>query len=312
MTCLFGGAAIPDPPPWRDPRRRKKHNRLAFDWTEHLQEAWVVESAVVLRRPILVCGPPGCGKSTLAHAIASDLGLGPVLEWRVTSRTSAKSGLYRYDAIARLHDANIGRDEQRQDIKRGDIGSYIRLGPLGTALALSTRSRPRVLLIDEFDKGDIELSSNLLHVLEEGSFGIDELRRHRASEQEVVVGTEDGGDYEVRNGMVGNTEELPIIVITSNGEREFSAAFRRRVVQLDMKLPAGERLKKIVNRHLGGPDSSEVREQLVKSFEGDIENGASIAVDQLLNAIYMLSKPVDGRVSRRNALKSALMKVLDD
>ncbi|MBY8849119.1 AAA family ATPase, partial [Saccharothrix sp. MB29] len=121
-------------------------------------EVEMVNAALLLRRPLLVTGDPGTGKSTLAHLIARELGLGPVLKWAVTSRTALGDGLYSYDAIGRVRAAGAAGD--------ADIGDYVHLGPLGTALL--PHDLPRVLLIDELDKGDIDLPNDLLNVFEEG------------------------------------------------------------------------------------------------------------------------------------------------
>ena len=123
-------------------------------------------AAIYLRRPLLVTGRPGTGKSTLAHSIAWELRLGPVLYWPITSRAQLQDSLYRYDAVGRLQEANLRRLEHG-GLPTNPIGNFITLGPLGTALV--ARRRPRVLLIDEFDKSDIDLPNDLLNVLEEGA-----------------------------------------------------------------------------------------------------------------------------------------------
>src|SRR5262249_15133431 len=158
------------------------------------EEVELVNAALYLRRPLLVTGKPGTGKSTLVNAVAYELGLGPVLSWSITSRSTLQEGLYRYDAIARLQQASLvdrlrqsgqeGRttetDQDDRDTESAandptDIGQFIRLGPLGTALLPA--ERPRALLIDEIDKSDIDLPNDLLHVFEEGRFEIPELVR---------------------------------------------------------------------------------------------------------------------------------------
>jgi MoxR-like ATPase len=131
-----------------------------------------INSALILRRALLVTGKPGVGKSSLAYAVAYELRMGPVLKWPISSRSKVKSGLYEYDAVGRLQ---AGGD--------AEIGDFLRLGPLGSAL-YPTRW-PRVLLIDELDKGDIDLPNDLLNVLEDGHFEIPELAR--AKEQAVAV-----------------------------------------------------------------------------------------------------------------------------
>ena len=139
-----------------------------------------VNSALCLRRPLLVTGRPGSGKTSLAYALAYQLNLGPVLKWSITARTTLQDGLYRYDAIARLQEEN-----------KQDIGSYIALGALGTAFLPS--KLPRVLLVDEVDKSDINLPNDLLNLFEEGEYQIPELKRwfKKYPDVKVNVFTED-------------------------------------------------------------------------------------------------------------------------
>lgn len=125
----------------------------------------MVNAALYLRRPLLVTGNPGTGKTSLAYSVAYELDLGEVLYWPITTRTTLKDGLYNYDAVGRLQDAKLNPDDS---LNR--IGKYITLGPLGTALLPS--ERPRVLLIDEIDKSDVDLPNDLLHVFENGEYTI--------------------------------------------------------------------------------------------------------------------------------------------
>ena len=169
-----GIGRLPKPPRWRsftgDPI---EFSDLKGEKDPHYissgeDEVTLVNAALYLRRPLLVTGKPGSGKSSLARAVAYELQLGQVLYWPITSRSTLLEGLYSYDAVGRLQEAHLLELEGEKCTP--DIGKYIRLGPLGTAL-LPT-NQPRVLLIDEIDKSDIDLPNDLLHVFEEGQYEI--------------------------------------------------------------------------------------------------------------------------------------------
>jgi MoxR-like ATPase len=234
----------------------------------------MTNAALLLRRPLLVTGAPGTGKSTLAYRVARELGLGRILQWSITSRSTLQTGLYGYDAIGRAQ-ATAARDPDTR------IGNFIRLGPLGTALL--AYDLPRVLLIDELDKSDIDLPNDLLHVFEEGEFDIPELVRIRDREREVTVFTDDPDTtVTIVDGRV-QCKAFPFVVITSNGEREFPAAFLRRCLRLEMRPFREDQLAAIVAAHFG---VAEGREELIRSF---IDRGGTLAADQLLNAVYLLN-----------------------
>ncbi|MFD6910314.1 AAA family ATPase [Streptomyces virginiae] len=306
--------ALPDPPPWRDfdggpvaepdgparvadgnvARRLGAHRQAAELHRPEPEELEAINAALYLRRPLLVTGFPGTGKSTLAHAVAHELKLGRVLRWPVVSRTVLQDGLYRYDALARLQDVQIaassgsgtgtgtGGPAAATDPGGPGIGKYIRLGPLGTAL-LPT-ARPRVLLIDELDKSDIDLPNDLLNVLEEGEFALPELERVADVEPEVQVLTDDGTKVTVRGGRV-RCHAFPFIILTSNGERDFPAALLRRCIQLKLGQPGEKRLATMVRAHLG-EEAARLGADLIREFLSRSQSEL-VAADQLLNAVYL-------------------------
>ncbi|AEW97215.1 MULTISPECIES: AAA family ATPase [Streptomycetaceae] len=273
---------FPEPPPWRrfGPARATPPAR---PYLIGPGEADVVNAALHLRRPLLVTGHPGTGKSSLAHAVAHELDLGRVLTWPVNSRSTLQDALYRYDAIGRLRETSLRRDRGEPDGDPG-IGSFVRLGPLGTALVPA--ERPRVLLVDELDKGDVDLPNDLLAVFEEGEFEIPELARLPREQErvEVLADDPDAEPVPVVRGRV-RCSAFPVVVITSNGERDFPPAFLRRCVRLDLPDPDERRLREIVAAHLGEEALAGV-DDLLEEF---LSRRASreLATDQLLNAVFL-------------------------
>ena len=309
---------LPAPPPWRkftDEARRERGAKFIISDKQKQEILNLVNAALYLRRPLLVTGQPGTGKSTLAYAVAHELNLGQVLLWPITTRSTLQQGLYRYDAIARLQDASLQRSDAVKDqgavAPSQDIGRYIRLGPLGTALLPSPR--PRVLLIDEIDKSDIDLPNNLLNIFEEGEFEIPELARLPEEFKSVEILLYDSNESAIiERGRVRCTE-FPFVVLTSNGEREFPPAFLRRCLQLQLDQPKKKDiLAKIVAAHLDLDPSTE------KGVEGMIQNfldrrddqGDRLATDQLLNAVYLVTKSIDPLNRNQETLINALWKSL--
>ena len=174
-----------------------------------------VNAAVTLRRPLLVKGEPGTGKTVLAHEIAKAVGA-PMIEWNVKSTTKAQQGLYEYDAVARLRDGQLG------DERVHDISNYIRQGKLWEAF--ESPELP-VLLIDEIDKADIEFPNDLLQELDRMEFHV----------------------YETKETV--KAAERPIVVITSNNEKELPDAFLRRCFFHYIKFPDRNTMQEIINVH---------------------------------------------------------------
>lgn len=311
---------LPSPPSWRPSDQThtenitaRKHRGATFQAGE--DEIELVNAALYLRRPLLVTGNPGTGKSSLAYAVAYELGLGEVLYWPITTRTVLKDGLYRYDAIARLQDAQ----RENQDNPK-NIGKYIQLGPLGTALLPSEPKRPRILLIDEIDKSDIDLPNDLLCIFEEGGFEIPELTRIRDElKEDVKIQTfyTEKGEITDRDRTVSikkeriQCTEFPFIILTSNGERDFPAPFLRRCVRLTMKEPGLLELEKIVEAHLGAvsADAKTLIQQFFEKRNAAKERG-NLATDQLLNAIYLITKGQIPAGQTREDLIEVLLKPL--
>ncbi|MCU0567218.1 MAG: MoxR family ATPase [Oculatellaceae cyanobacterium Prado106] len=315
---------LPPPPPWRQFQYDDEGDEGDYEGGDEGDDKWIAErqrlkgqtfqvneeaiemvnAALYLRRPLLITGNPGTGKSSLAYAVAYELNLGTVLKWAITTRTTLKDGLYSYDAIARLQDAQLsGKDNPEQ------MGDYITLGALGTAF-LPSKS-PRVLLIDEIDKSDIDLPNDLLNLFEDGEFAIPELQRLKISP--VTVRTADRTKEihktaSVRNGLV-RCRQFPLVIMTSNNERDFPPPFLRRCLRYDMPTPkTPEALGQIVAAHLGEAARAQSEDLIVRFLR---ESGKGVlAVDQLLNVIHLLTQDRPPSEKEQERLKAALLKAL--
>jgi MoxR-like ATPase len=307
---------LPSPPPWRtfngvpqpandapasddDDKEAARRLGTEFNLSEldvDRHEVDMVNAALYLRRPLLVTGRPGTGKTSLAYRIARELRLGRVLRWAITSHTTLKLGLYGYDAIGRaqaagamqamtrLVSASAASADAAPPLAEPAIGEFIRLGPLGTAFL--PRLLPRVLLIDELDKSEADLPNDLLSIFEDGEFPIPELERVRDRSPEVTVFTDDPEATTTIGGGRVRCHAFPMIVITSNGEREFPPAFLRRCLQLEMQPPNADQLAKMVANHLLDPDDKH-RHRLINEFlERSKANGA-LPADKLFEAVYL-------------------------
>ena len=226
------------------------------------------------------------------------------MHWPINTRSTLQEGLYYYDAIARLQDAQINQQEKEQL----NIGDYICLGPLGTAMCSS--QKPKVLLIDEIDKSDIDLPNDLLNIFEEGYFIIKELQRLKKYQnyQEVTVETYDGNSHKVVDGRI-TCDKFPIIIMTSNGEREFPLPFKRRCIQLEIQEPTKDELTNIIRGHLGDNLTQDI-EARISEFVRKREKGP-LATDQLLNVGFMLMNKPSPNAQEKEAINERLMAYLN-
>ena len=216
---------------------KKVENKMKFQGTQDYVATddltIAVNAAVTLERPLLVKGEPGTGKTELARQVSAALGL-PMIEWNIKSTTRAQQGLYEYDAVSRLRDSQLG-EERVHDVK-----NYIRKGKLGQAFEAEGKT---VLLIDEIDKADIEFPNDLLQELDKMEFFV----------------------YET--GETIKAENRPIVIITSNNEKELPDAFLRRCFFHYIQFPEMDTLRKIVEVHHPGIKESLLTTALTQFYE---------------------------------------------
>lgn len=241
--------------------------------TEDLRIA--VNAAITLERPLLIKGEPGTGKTVLAHEVALALGT-PLLEWHVKSTTKAQQGLYEYDAVSRLRDSQLGDERVK------DISNYIKRGKLWDAFTMAERP---VLLIDEIDKADIEFPNDLLLELDRMEFHV----------------------YET--GETVTADQRPIVMITSNNEKELPDAFLRRCFFHYIKFPDADTMTEIIEVHFPGLKTRLVKEALNVFYEIRDVPGVKKkpSTSELLDWIkLLLSEDIDATTLREHDPKKLI------
>jgi MoxR-like ATPase len=250
---------------------RGKNGELLYPYFPSPELVEAVNLSIFLTRPLLLKGEPGCGKTQLAKAIAYELQL-PLETWHIKSTTRAKDGLYSYDGVGRLRDAQLAASNRLnpEKIQRlDDPMTYIRWGALGKGFQNSQRT---IILIDEIDKADIDFPNDLLLELDEKRFILEE------------------------TGETIKAQQSPIVLITSNDEKDLPDAFLRRCIFHYVEFPDEERLFNIVNGAF--PDSSEdLINKAVKRFlelrqemkKDKGENGKKVSTSELIDWFRVLS-----------------------
>lgn len=254
------------------PQDMKFSSTESYVATEDLMVA--VNAAITLRRPLLIKGEPGTGKTVLAREVAQSLGV-PLISWHVKSTTKAQHGLYEYDAVSRLRDSQLG------DPKVNDIANYIRPGKLWEAFE---RGRA-VLLIDEIDKADIEFPNDLLQELDRMEFYVHE------------------------TGQTIAAVERPVVIITSNNEKELPDAFLRRCFFHYIRFPDVATMEQIIAVHYPGIKAALIQEALSLFYQLRDVNGLKKkpSTSELLDWIRLLvADDLDPQVLRAKDVKTML------
>lgn len=225
------------------------HDPEPYIASPELREA--VSVALYLRRPLLLEGEPGCGKTRLAYAVAYELGL-PIKECYIRSTSRARDLLYEYDAVGRLYDLEEIRAGATKSSEPPPRTKYRRLGKLGEAIELAQQDIPSIVLIDEIDKADIDFPNDLLQVLDTFQFTIEET----------------GEKYDALRGKPRETRKdaLPLVIITSNREKELPKPFLRRCLFYFIEFPEEATLKQIIDSHFPDKASSTLFEKALRKF----------------------------------------------
>jgi len=266
--------------------------------TEEL--AFAVNMALHLRRPLLLEGDPGCGKTKLARAVAYQLGY-PLKECYIRSTSQAQDLLYAYDAVSRLYDIQervaLAADSGGKPVERLRYREdYVKLGALGEAIELASQGIPSVVLIDEIDKADLDFPNDLLQVLDEFRFEIDELINRPKG-----LPRPDTHTIQPRYDALTPTQDgkgkahLPLVLITSNREKELPKPFLRRCLFHYVEFPSEAVLADIIRRHKGGDPLTSLLSNGIKLFlalrdESSINWRKKPSTSELLDFLQVLER----------------------
>ncbi len=249
------------------PGEKDKNGRLLYGYLPDKELVDAVNLAIYLNRPLLIKGEPGCGKTRLAQAVAYELRL-PYEAWHIKSTSRAHDGLYTYDTVGRLRDAQLASKGWLRNIPGPE--SYIRWNALGRAFQSNV---PTIVLIDEIDKADIDFPNDLLLELDEQRFLVEETGRE----------------------MRAREDARPIVIITSNDEKDLPDAFLRRCLFHYINFPDEIRLKEIINVHCPGASQAIVNAAVGRFLElrgkmkEDKESGKKVSTSELIDWFRVLS-----------------------